>query len=879
MGWLRDLMLGAGLVSLDDLARRTTAHGDWPNDEKLRARSLAATLGRLDRGEQLDWLTQRPRTQRILAEVLGCTLDDIRQALSSPKSPATHQKSLLRLEELKNARALDLTDEDLPPGIPPDLRVPTSWSRCLWSAPPGSGRTLVREWLARRGLAETLRLNDEAALANLPALGPPLYVEVTHSISNPCLEALLLHRPVCIAVQRIDPAPLSHSPHGFKLLSSPSIESVLSEVLDWVASRLASSARFDKGQVHEWLLAGPVTWGAISTLADVWGFCGLVDELGMQRVAGRDAAGCLSLALRHRTSELVQKNPQRPGGHRLVIPKLLTAMAQACLLKGAGPWMAARSLQDWTDLLPDEYLHAPDAAWLQQQLALTGQRVSASALAQATRRLPPSAFGALTSLRELGLLRTVDGQRFELRPHYLARLAWSVAMTEVAHSSPTLWGEGLLEPTVRDRLLSALWERCATAPETLVEDVLELSDDESPALVSATEATFVTLGLSALAGAEVPRDLLGDLFDEQLALLVWPGNGPPRARIPTANSPSPMDSPGALLLAAWALSELRPRGNRPRPIELDPWQLSSPPASLGGLMDSVQSTLVDTLPNPPAWVPGALALLDRLRNTIGIVELDGEPHPLLCVGLLLDEVEHDVLELTTVKRVREPWQIRLLNLAMHRRGTSQRSLYAALWQSASVASSPRELMDTLQPFGAALLAAAPAERIASWLREPDINPEALPLRDLGREIWRHWAENNNALGTPDRVQLLLTHAPSDVAERLVREGLPLRPEWLEVLWRRWPQATLERLEQERILQPGAAAQLLQTMPETVGPHLIEAAERWHWERAAHPFIDVLRRALHHQVGLRGQNFRDAYAILARVQRALSAEAVATRRQG
>src|SRR5262245_50367623 len=138
------------LGSFDRLARAALAASVWPADQAVKERSLAAILGKLDRGTDLPWLADRPAVQAALAEALGCPLADVR---SGVEPASTAQGRRLRLDDARYARALDLVDEPLCPGIPAEVTTPGRWSQSWWLATGGSGRTLAGRWLEQRGLA------------------------------------------------------------------------------------------------------------------------------------------------------------------------------------------------------------------------------------------------------------------------------------------------------------------------------------------------------------------------------------------------------------------------------------------------------------------------------------------------------------------------------------------------------------------------------------------------------------------------------------------------------------------------------------------------------------------------------------------------------
>src|SRR5687767_5473717 len=125
MGWLRDLMQAANppLRSFGELAREATASTDWPTDIDIRPRSLATLFSKLDRDEQISWLSDRPAVQGVLARLCSTTPESLHRVVArAALTPA--EGSLVRLNDVPGARPLDLVREPLPPGIPSRLERP-----------------------------------------------------------------------------------------------------------------------------------------------------------------------------------------------------------------------------------------------------------------------------------------------------------------------------------------------------------------------------------------------------------------------------------------------------------------------------------------------------------------------------------------------------------------------------------------------------------------------------------------------------------------------------------------------------------------------------------------------------------------------------------
>ncbi len=179
--------------SFDELAKLCLKSTDWPTEIQMQHRSLGAILGRLDRDEGIDCLTGRSTVQQVLAAVLGVPKGSLLLALR-PRQTAQAER-WLTWSSMPLARGLDLTEEELFPGIPAEVLHPARWDRLIWVAPSGAGRSLTGQWLKARGLAEHMTLPVLEG-ATLPR-ARPLLVELGSARE---LSSDLLGPGVCVAV-------------------------------------------------------------------------------------------------------------------------------------------------------------------------------------------------------------------------------------------------------------------------------------------------------------------------------------------------------------------------------------------------------------------------------------------------------------------------------------------------------------------------------------------------------------------------------------------------------------------------------------------------------------------------------------------------------
>ncbi|HEU5074238.1 MAG TPA: hypothetical protein VFU02_08695, partial [Polyangiaceae bacterium] len=277
MGWLRDLMEASAppFRSFGALARRALESPDWPAGTAPQARSLAALFSKLDRRIELEWLSDRPDVQRVLAQCLGRPLAEITAVLGPSASPLADTTSRFRFEDAPYVRPLDLLHEGLCPGFPPDLTLPGTWTRLWWHAPPGSGRGLVGAWLEARGLCHVVRgATLESVLADVPAHGPVwLEVDEADAAQLAALDARGARSSLCIACRQ---APAAE--RDFRVVAAPAPLAVLDEFVAWIAPRLPADGHFDAVTARRWLRNVADT-GAVESLGTLLGLCGALDEI------------------------------------------------------------------------------------------------------------------------------------------------------------------------------------------------------------------------------------------------------------------------------------------------------------------------------------------------------------------------------------------------------------------------------------------------------------------------------------------------------------------------------------------------------------------------------------------------------------------------
>lgn len=883
MGWLRDLMLQAtpAVPSFGELARSVRGHDDWPASSDIHPRSLASIFSKLDRGQELDWLIDRPAVQKILAQTLSTSLSEIRAALGAagPREAAVAARRV-RLRSLRDARFLDLTEEPLFPGIPPEVLESANWRRTFWYAPSGSGRSLTGQWLASRGLASFVSAPSWAeARPRLPARGA-VFVELDgYDDAGQALEDV--PERICIAAPFL---PAKDDAEAFELVQSPPPDSYLEDLLLWIDERLPRDGRFDVDTTLEWLRGAPREAGLLDGVGAVLDLAGLADQLGAREIAALSPEKLALRFLRQRLSESLDSDDANARWLKRSGHDALVAMLRRILTDDDLPWDAPRTLEHWMSLVPPELSREADVEWLRLSLHRVDASIRASDVERAARRLPPGAFRTVQSLRASGLLEPGPGERFKLGPRWFARTLLGEAVSSLVRGSPFEWGEALLRPHAAPLVARALSIEIGERSLAPIEAVLELEADDSAAHGAALEACFRALGIALLCGTEAPSELLEALWDEQVRLLVALPQDLPAQRVELADPRGPgFEEPdaalffdrGTFLLAALAISEELPSTSSRHPL-LRPWLETSPDRELRRVYDRIFELAVRAHPRH-RWALEVFALVDRLRNAVGFVDRPDAPHELELPGAVLDELMHGVLAFGTVEGAgKYPLLLDALAELGRARGVSWPAVARAVWSAWSDAGRPEApLLSPDGPFAQKFWPHLPPELLQSELASPD-ELTRIPYAWLGPEHWQVVADALRA-GSPIAAEPRVWSAAPESLLRSVlgASPLPLAPAALRAVAGRFPELVLEmlraRLEGARVEHSDDVTALIDALPLR---HAAEVSALFGRLRTLYSLsagaLVAVRRYLHRAVAARAPGFREAFAELSNIERKVSA---------
>ncbi len=617
MGWLRDLLEHSTFKSLDSLAKSCVGHPRWPGDVVVQPRSLGALLGKLDRQEELEWLTNRPEIQAILAELLGASFTEVQRALPPQPSRQPHRWIW---RDAPRARSLELLREPLPPGLPAEaigFASPTragQGERWLWSAPEGSGQELLGRWLSTNHQAQAFRAGE-----NLEGRNPhhSLFVpfeECTRDTLN-SLAQVFASLPTSTNILLAVPISLSTLKESdpfwdtFKAIDAAATAGDTQRLVTWLLPRLPTDS----------VLAQPRSLAFVedtlrerhfTTFDDTLSLYGTVDSLAF------DGRGNLERLL----INLVNTRLARLSGDPLAVwlkkhaRALLSGIFVQLLERGLN-WHEARSVDEWSDLVPDEFRQTVDKRWLLRMLPDAEAHIRPRDVERAVKQLSPGAFQLVLALERLGFLSHVGPDRLTFAPHWLGQYLFELALADTVRLGSPALGSLLLSEHAAE--ITGCLAKASCLDELDLDRMLENLDAErSIASVTTLDIVFRLTGLALLRGIELEAEQLTDLWNEQVATLV-PGVAPSIA--PFLGYPKTqidrqiLLSDGFFCVAALAIAERTLPSARPHPL-LNPWHLATTlKLPLEPLLDTLNEFLSAAEAKSEPWLDEVYLLLHRLR--------------------------------------------------------------------------------------------------------------------------------------------------------------------------------------------------------------------------------------------------------------------------
>lgn len=865
MGWLRDLMQAAEVESFGGLARAALGHPSWPSEVTPQPRSLATMFSRFDRGIELEWLSDRPAVQQVLAELLRCTVADVRAPLVRAEQDEPAPRT--RLEGLPSAESFDYAREDLPPGVPRELAIPCGWGHLIWPIRPGSGRTLVRNWLDIRGRSEVCVAHQISDIAAAQTGTSPLFLDCTEIHDVVDVPTATGQRQICLVVDERTFIERPWAERGWNVVRSPAIAACVGEIVNWVARRLSAASKFDIKSTSEWL-SKLVSEGTIETLSDVLGWCGYIADLGISRTLDKTPQQLLASAIRRELTALPRSKESGLSAVTRKIPGLLVAMAERALLSQDFNWSASQTLESWSELLPDEERVGPDLDWLRVHLTAASKTISTRDIERAAARVPPGAHRWLSLLRDALLLRPLPSGQFVLRPHYVARLCQKIAGETLLEGSAAAWGGALLGYSAPNAW-NHLRRRVHYAPDALVDNLIEDLDEEILPTVAALDAATAALGLELLEDGDISLSAAEQILDETTALAVDSTDGTPLCRVGIS-----VQLEGVSFRVLWWLSELALSeicGPRPgRPSALDPWHQKVPPPALVLLSDELITFGQSGGGDRPRWLWGAMRMMDRLREVLGVLpDSNGRAHPVHLPGLVLDEVQHGVLDWANLQRlIASDFLFATFQLLADKRRVANGLWARAFWLCFAERKFPLESWNFVLAHLELLRPHVPVEVVLSWLDAPERLPSADVLIGLPGEVILAWADHRDAGSATMIPRAIVEHAPEELLDKLLVDLEPKDEPLLPLFWARVPSRVAMRIHRFRVMLPDKAARWLEVAPVQSSAIVLNGSNLEGWLKSSEVILIALRHYCQRCIGARVRDWQVAYSWLVRIERTL-----------
>jgi hypothetical protein len=517
-------------------------------------------------------------------------------------------------------------------------------------------------------------------------------------------------------------------------------------------------------------------------------------------------------------------------------------MARRALTDDERPFACARTVEEWTALVPEEHRSAVDVEWLRVALGRVDSSIRPQDVERAARQLSPGAFRIVQALTGAGLLARTGGDSLRAAPRWIARAAEIEAERQLLSGSAFEWGEALLRPHAAQQVAARLSSSIRAGGGALIADVLELQAEESPAHASAVETAFRAVGLALLSGAELDHESLLELWEAASELWVRESGWPPLPRIEHPAGLGVLFHRGTYFLVALALGETLGKT----------WPSKVAGTELLAAYDAMLHTLEQSDGSEP-WLGGAARLFDRRYHGAGRVS-DLALHPLELPSVLLDRATAGELGWAdlSVSSATGRAVFALSSARAEGTGALANAAFAA-WAEAGCPEVRFTLLDPREAVGRALFAAAPPELAVRLLCSSPDEANAL-VEHLPTEAWPLLADT--PLEDPSLRDALARALPEAWANHWLE-----RPAVRALVWTRHPELARQRLhafadtgDVDAALALAADARVFELAP------LLPALEAsGALQRTTGSTRQSLRRSLHGWIGRRLPGWREAYS--------------------
>ncbi len=632
---IKEMMKSKGIKSYDELAKMILK----PKSKNKTFRSLGNQLRNLDKGKTDYWKGKGREFIEPLARELKIDISEFNRLIYK------EEPSIIQFSNFPDIPQLDLSKEDLPPGLPKVFNNPVfgqldPYRFTRWTYQSDLEKEIIIKWLENRKWFKKGNLEDLDKPTNNKIWIEIDKAEKLNNIKKSKLEQL---SALCVMINmqnertyksQIGDENINKEPVGFNYyfknkdedkadlfnIISPSVDEYFDEFVEWFGERVTKGGGFSKDDI---LNRKNDILRLVSNFEELLEILYIINQIGTNNLSNskRFVKEYFRLKIENnntndnnnRTSLIINR------GHEFL-----------CITE------KTRVMNYWpTSMNKEQWIKAAKYIGLKKEEYEEYKRIKSEDLRKIIISSKNISDDFIKYLIKYKILSSRDGNQYELTSTWLKNLIFQEIFIETFQSSGIDWTYFLFYKEYSSKIIKKLIEEFSSNNYTKIKEAIAHLNINEPNSVLAIDAIFRAIGISIAKGTTFQdNSIVEEIWKNEMKIVIERYNNfppVPLINIQTKDSTNNdfLTTLGCYLFSAQIISEYLYINNKNDTLKnsdpsLSPWIHKSPPENLNKVLEIIS---YDGIYSNYDIIKELYSLGSRLFDKFGV--LNTERYPLL----------------------------------------------------------------------------------------------------------------------------------------------------------------------------------------------------------------------------------------------------------